>query len=157
MGRLKTNMMGMQCMAMPCHITSWGSSCTARRHEKQHAMVTTGMFPPRAFILRHGKLDAVQGAGLNLRGDIIGAFKYRTIIILCEGAAIATAKALIEADSSVGGLNFPLRENVVMYYRVGSHLLVASVLYASRFVKYGSLAPSCSKHLTCVCPLKTLP
>jgi hypothetical protein len=60
----------------------------------------------------------LQGAGLNLRGDIIGTFRYRTILIMCEGLAIGTAKALIEADSSVGGLNFPLRENVVLYYRV---------------------------------------
>ena len=61
---------------------------------------------------------SAQGAGLNLRGNIIGAFRYRTVLIMCEGLAIATARALIEAESSVGGLNFPLRENVVLYYRV---------------------------------------
>lgn len=76
-----------------------------------------------------------QGAGLNLRGDIIGAFRYRTIIILCEGAVIATAKALIEADSSVGGLNFPLRENVVLYYRAQNE---ASLAYKSEFERWQS-------------------
>lgn len=68
---------------------------------------------------------SAQGAGLNLRGNIIGAFRYRTVLIMCEGLAIATARALIEAESSVGGLNFPLRENVVLYYRVG--ILVSPV------------------------------
>ena len=66
---------------------------------------------------------SLQGAGLNLRGNIIGAFRYRTVLIMCEGLAIATAKALIEAESSVGGLNFPLRENVVLYYRVSIGLV----------------------------------
>ncbi len=71
-------------------------------------------------------VSASQGAGINLRGPIIGAFMYRTVILMVEGPAIATAKALIEATPNAGGLNFPLRENVVMYYRVGHALNTAS-------------------------------
>jgi hypothetical protein len=76
-----------------------------------------------------------QGAGLNLRGNIIGAFRYRTVLIMCEGLAIATAKALIEAESSVGGLNFPLRENVVLYYRAPNE---ASLAYKDEFERWQS-------------------
>lgn len=60
-----------------------------------------------------------QGAGLNLRTPLVSIFAFRTVIILADGAGIATAKALIEATPDVGGLNFPLRESVRLYYRVG--------------------------------------
>ncbi len=60
-----------------------------------------------------------QGTGMNLRRDIQGMFAYPTLVIFCEGkAGIAAAKALIEATPDSGGLNFPLRQDVRMYYRV---------------------------------------
>ena len=56
---------------------------------------------------------------MNLRRDIQGMFAYPTLVIFCEGkAGIAAAKALIEATPDSGGLNFPLRQDVRMYYRV---------------------------------------
>lgn len=75
-----------------------------------------------------------QGTGMNLRRDIQGMFAYPTLVIFCEGkAGIAAAKALIEATPDSGGLNFPLRQDVRMYYRV-------------------SLSPSLSLSLTCTQP-----
>lgn len=45
-------------------------------------------------------------------------YNFPTIVIFCEGLGIAAAKALIEATAGVGGLSFPLRRDVRMYYRV---------------------------------------
>lgn len=55
---------------------------------------------------------------MNLRGPIIGIYNFPTIVIFCEGTGIAAAKALIEATAGSGGLSFPLRKDVRMYYRV---------------------------------------
>ena len=55
---------------------------------------------------------------MNLHGPLIGMYNYPTIVIFCEGLGIAAAKALIEATAGVGGLSFPLRRDVRMYYRV---------------------------------------
>lgn len=60
----------------------------------------------------------LQGAGMNLRGPLIGMYNFPTIVIFCEGLGIAAAKALIEATAGVGGLSFPLRRDVRLYYRV---------------------------------------
>ena len=61
---------------------------------------------------------------MNLRRDIQGMFAYPTLVIFCEGkAGIAAAKALIEATPDSGGLNFPLRQDVRMYYRVSLPLM----------------------------------
>eukprot|EP00887_Chlorella_sp_A99_P003864 scaffold11.g3864.t1 len=60
---------------------------------------------------------AFEGAGLDLRGPIASIFSFPTVVIFAEGYGIATAKALIEATSDVGGLNFGLRSDVRMYYR----------------------------------------
>ena len=65
-------------------------------------------------------LDWLQGSGMNLRGPIIGIYNFPTIVIFCEGTGIAAAKALIEATAGSGGLSFPLRKDVRMYYRVRS-------------------------------------
>lgn len=56
-----------------------------------------------------------------LRGPVRSIYSVPTIIIFCEGLGIATARALIEAEPSVGSLNFPLRQAVRLYYRVSSH------------------------------------
>lgn len=66
--------------------------------------------------------DAVEigpflGTGIDLRGGIISIYTYPTIVIFCEGQGIAAAKALVEAQPSEGGLNFPYREDVRLYYR----------------------------------------
>ena len=46
-------------------------------------------------------------------------FAYPTLVLFCEGkGGIAAAKALIEATPDSGGLSFPLRQDVRMYYRV---------------------------------------
>ncbi|KAL3160982.1 hypothetical protein ABBQ38_009372 [Trebouxia sp. C0009 RCD-2024] len=59
-----------------------------------------------------------RGTGMNLRSPIQGMFAYPTLVLFCEGkAGIAAAKALIEATPDSGGLNFPLRQDVRMYYR----------------------------------------
>ena len=59
---------------------------------------------------------------MNLRSPIQGLFAYPTMVLFCEGkAGIAAAKALIEATPDSGGLNFPLRQDVRMYYRVRTH------------------------------------
>ena len=63
-------------------------------------------------------MSALQGAGIDLRGPLIGIYSFTTVVIFCEGLGIATAKALIEATAGVGGLSFPLRRDVRMYYRV---------------------------------------
>ncbi len=45
-------------------------------------------------------------------------FLYPTVVIFCEGAGIAAAKALIEAGNEPSGLNLTRRPDVRMYYRV---------------------------------------
>lgn len=66
---------------------------------------------------------------MNLRSPIQGMFAYPTLVLFCEGkGGIAAAKALIEATPDSGGLNFPLRQDVRMYYRVRMHLFVHSLL-----------------------------
>ena len=60
----------------------------------------------------------LQGAGMDLRGPLVAMYQFPTIVIFCEGAGIATAKALLETQPPEGGLNFPYREDVRMYYRV---------------------------------------
>lgn len=62
--------------------------------------------------------NSLQGAGMDLRGPILAMYQFPTIVIFCEGQGIATAKALLETQPSEGGLNFPYREDVRMYYRV---------------------------------------
>ena len=61
---------------------------------------------------------SLQGAGMDLRGPILAMYQFPTLVIFCEGQGIATAKALLETQASEGGLNFPYREDVRMYYRV---------------------------------------
>lgn len=73
------------------------------------------------------------GAGLNLRTPLVSIFAFRTVIVMAEGAGIATAKALIEATPDVGGLNFPLREGVRLYYRAPND---ASVAFKSEFERW---------------------
>ena len=63
-------------------------------------------------------MSSLQGAGMNLRGPIVAMYQFPTIVIFCEGQGIATAKALLETGPAEGGLNFPYREDVRMYYRV---------------------------------------
>ena len=55
-----------------------------------------------------------------LRGPVRSIYSVPTIVIFCEGLGIATARALIEAEPSVGSLNFPLRQSVRLYYRVSA-------------------------------------
>ena len=55
---------------------------------------------------------------MDLRGPLVAMYQFPTIVIFCEGAGIATAKALLETQPPEGGLNFPYREDVRMYYRV---------------------------------------
>lgn len=70
---------------------------------------------------KHHVCALVQGTGMNLRTPIQGMFAYPTLVLFCEGkAGIAAAKALIEATPDSGGLNFPLRQDVRMYYRVSA-------------------------------------
>ncbi len=80
---------------------------------------------------------------MDLRGPLIGMYAYPTIVIFCEGTGIAAARALAQAGASEGGLNFKYREDVRMYYRVGSvvlqllsrtvsRTLMLSVCYAAR-------------------------
>ena len=65
---------------------------------------------------------------MNLRSPIQGMFAYPTLVLFCEGkGGIAAAKALIEATPDSGGLNFPLRQDVRMYYRVRMHLFICSL------------------------------
>lgn len=73
------------------------------------------------------------GAGLNLRTPLVSMFAYRTVIMMAEGAGIATAKALIEANPSVGGLGFPLREGVRLYYRAQND---SSIAFKSEFERW---------------------
>ncbi len=68
---------------------------------------------------------------MDLRGPIISIYTFPTIVIFCEGRGIAAAKALVEAQPSEGGLNFPYREDVRMYYRVGAPFLGTPVLLIS--------------------------
>lgn len=60
---------------------------------------------------------------MDLMGSIISIYTYPTVVIFCEGKGIAVAKAMVEAQPSEGGLNFPYREDVRMYYRVSTPLL----------------------------------
>lgn len=62
--------------------------------------------------------EPLQGAGMDLRGPVLGVYRYPTIVMFCEGRGIATARSLIEAGPDEGGLNFPLRQDVRLYYRV---------------------------------------
>lgn len=55
---------------------------------------------------------------MDLRSPILAMYQFPTLVIFCEGQGIATAKALLETQASEGGLNFPYREDVRMYYRV---------------------------------------
>jgi len=71
------------------------------------------------------EIGPFKGTGLNLRTPIINVFGYRTVIIMAEGTAIATAKALIEAGSCVCGLNLAFRESVRLYYRAPNDASVA--------------------------------
>ena len=64
-------------------------------------------------------VHARQGAGMDLRGPLIGMYAYPTLVIFCEGQGIAAARALAQAGASEGGLSFQNREDVRMYYRVG--------------------------------------
>ena len=63
---------------------------------------------------------------MDLRGPILAMYQYPTLVIFCEGQGIATAKALVETQPSEGGLNFPYREDVRMYYRVRDSLTMRS-------------------------------
>lgn len=58
-----------------------------------------------------------QGAGLHLK-PLQGIYQYPTIIMFASGAGIATARALIEGGEGPGGLCFPRRQAVVLYYSV---------------------------------------
>ena len=81
---------------------------------------------------------------MDLRGPLIAIYSFPTVVIFCEGLGIATAKALIEATAGVGGLSFPLRKDVRMYYRVraqSSQAWAAIVCDCSR--DYPTLATSC--------------
>ena len=98
-------------------------------------------------------LGPLQGAGIDLRGPLIGIYSFPTVVIFCEGLGIATAKALIEATAGVGGLSFPLRRDVRMYYRVCTHC--GSLCNAAGFgLLPHHLAPNTGKGLhrdrTCV-------
>ena len=68
---------------------------------------------------------------MDLRGPIRGMYRYPTIVMLCEGRGIAAARALIEAGADEGGLSFPLRQDVRLYYRVRRNNC-DSVLLSSR-------------------------
>ena len=63
---------------------------------------------------------------MDLRGPILAMYQFPTLVIFCEGQGIATAKSLIETQPSEGGLNFPYREDVRLYYRV-CHSSAASI------------------------------
>ncbi len=83
---------------------------------------------------------------MNLRRDIQGMFAYPTLVIFCEGkAGIAAAKALIEATPDSGGLNFPLRQDVRMYYRV-------SLGSASLSLSLSHVHTTCVLTIQCMCP-----
>lgn len=59
------------------------------------------------------------GTGLDLRGPLAAFFLYPTLVVFCQGPeGLATARALAAATSDVGGLNFKLRGDVRMYYKV---------------------------------------
>ncbi len=74
---------------------------------------------------------SMQGAGMDLRGPILAMYQFPTLVIFCEGQGIATAKALLETQPSEGGLNFPYREDVRMYYRVRHSLSDSSSLHVA--------------------------
>ena len=71
----------------------------------------------------------LQGAGMDLRGPLVAMYQFPTIVIFCEGRGIATAKALLETPPPEGGLNFPYREDVRMYYRV--RMVVLAPIYGT--------------------------
>lgn len=66
--------------------------------------------------------DAVEvgpfvGAGLDLRSSAVCAiYRYPTVVMFVTGAGIATAKALLESDTSVPNLGLNFRDDVRMYY-----------------------------------------
>ena len=74
-------------------------------------------------------VGSLQGAGMDLRAPIAAMYQFPTIVIFCEGQGIATAKALLETQASEGGLNFPYREDVRMYYRVCSTAAIVAIMY----------------------------
>ena len=83
------------------------------------------------------RVHATQGAGMDLRGPIIGMYAYPTIVIFCEGQGIAAARALVQAAASEGGLSFQYREDVRMYYRVGRHSPTTSFPWWSFMAPHG--------------------
>ena len=94
---------------------------------------------------------AAQGAGMDLRGPLIGIYAFPTLVIFCEGAGIAAARALLQAAPSEGGLSFQYREDVRMYYRVRFFGFIASWhgLNAVGFVRVGHMW--CTRELSMAC------
>ena len=91
---------------------------------------------------------------MNLRRDIQGMFAYPTLVIFCEGkAGIAAAKALIEATPDSGGLNFPLRQDVRMYYRVSLSLSLSLTCTQLAYSPY----ISCAHHTNCLSRTQAVP
>ncbi len=87
----------------------------------QHCMVNTispapsaPNHPPKTTLPKH---THTQGGGLNLR-PVQPLYVYPTIVLFASGAGIAAARAVIESEEDDGGLCFPRREHVVLYYRV---------------------------------------
>jgi len=64
------------------------------------------------------EMGPFQGTGIEFRGPIAAVFAFPSIVMFCEGEGIAAARAVITAGSDSGGLNFKLRQDVRMYYRV---------------------------------------
>lgn len=75
-----------------------------------------------------------KGGGLQLRGPISGVFLFPTLVIFCEGAGIAAAKALIEAGTEPCGLGLRRRTDVRMYYRAPNE---ASLCYRELYEQWG--------------------
>ncbi|PSC74147.1 hypothetical protein C2E20_2793 [Micractinium conductrix] len=57
------------------------------------------------------------GGGLPLRGLVSAVYRFPTVVMFCEGAGIAAARALIEAGTQPAGLSLKRRTDVRMYYR----------------------------------------
>jgi hypothetical protein len=66
------------------------------------------------------EVGAFRGGGMDLRGPIAAVFTTRTIIMFVEADGIAAARALVTATPDVGGLSFPLRNSVRIYYRAAN-------------------------------------
>ena len=47
-------------------------------------------------------------------------YRFPTVVMFCEGAGIAAARALIEAGTQPAGLSLKRRTDVRMYYRVSA-------------------------------------